>query len=256
MKQKLITKLTMGAALIVLSMATALAPMSAAYALTCETSTGTATPHDTDFNDSNALNVGSKFTVQGAPYVTAVTFYKSVSASDTGVVHLGTVGGSSIASEPFSFTPSGTGNFRTVFFDSPVPVQSGVDYMVWVHLSGGHYAVDPSGEPNSFANRDFTGSPAIVTIPQGNSGYYKYTSDDTQTPDTATGSNYWVLPRVGDDTAPSDGSSLSVTDTAAGASLAFTGPAADSNGTYSTAPAALELFRTNGMTEELMQTIP
>ena len=257
MQQKLISRLRTGLAVLAL---VAVSPMlyagQAAAIAFCPTDLNysSITPNNTNYPDSGYVSVGTKFIVRGAPQVTGVKFYDSKNQGSTLQVHFGTVGGSSLASKTFNSPSESPPGWRTVAFDDPVDTQEGVDYIVWVSMPNGHYAVDTGGSDNGFGERSFGDAESPFYIAQGESGYYKYTSTDSDVPDNAVDHNYWVGPIVDDEVAPDDVTSLDATDDAAGPEVTWDDQAFDSNSTYADGGTAIQtnIYRTTGMTTTLI----
>lgn len=191
------------------------------------------TPHNTNYNDSDAVNVGVKFEVRGAPFVSGVKFYKGTDNTGTHVAHLYNVTTSTeLASEEFTGETS-TG-WQTVSFDSNIQVRDDHSYMVWVSMPNGHYAADGTFAGGSnyfgpFGHGQYGNAEDVVIIPAGNSGMYSYTSDHTTVPSNATSNNYWVSPVVSDTTAPQVNSGYSSSNSNAGRTLSWSTTGKDTN---------------------------
>lgn len=212
-------------------------------------------PYSGNYNDSNAVNVGVKFNVNGAPHVTGVKFYKSLDNTGTHVAHLREAGGTvDLASA--TFTSETSFGWQTVYFDTPVPVKPGWDtqYVVWVSMPNGHYAVDGVDAGGTLHFNQPTSSVAFgdryrdaVYIRSGESGLYSYTSDHTVMPTNAVTNNYWVSPIIDDSIAPGNVTGLTATDDQAGPLVEWTGSATDQNAATSTAPIVrTDFIRTEG----------
>lgn len=171
------------------------------------------TPYNTSVGDTDAINVGVKFEVRGAPYAQGVKFYKTSANTGTHIAHLYDVTTSTdLASEEFT-SETGSG-WQSVNFDSNVQMRDDHTYMVWVSMPNGNYAADSAyaGGNNHFGEGGFApfgNSEDVVRIPQGNQGVYTYTSDHTAVPGNANIANYWVSPVVGDSTNPGNNSGYS-----------------------------------------------
>lgn len=199
------------------------------------------TPNITNYNDSNAINAGVKFTVSGSPTITGVKFYKGVDNTGTHVAHLyDATTSTDLASATFSSETSS--GWQSVNFSSPVPVTSTHNYIAWVSMPNGHYAVDSigTGGSNNFetvANSghgpfsEFNG--ALEVSAGTNSGVYSYTSNHATTPSNGTNNNYWVSPVLLDETDPQNNSGVDATDAAAGPAITWSSAGHDTNGTYS-----------------------
>jgi Domain of unknown function (DUF4082) len=190
------------------------------------------TPYTTDYSaDSNAVNVGVKFKVNGAPYVQGVKFYKGSGNTGTHIAHLYDVTTSTdLASE--EYTSETSSGWQSVDFDSSVAVNSAHDYTVWVSMPNGNYAVDggPGGSNTFDDHGQFGANDDVVYLPGGNStGTWEYTSDDTTVPTHSTGNNYWVSPVVGDVITPTNPSSLSGTAATAGHTISWSTAGRDTN---------------------------
>lgn len=205
------------------------------------------TPYETNYNDTAAVNVGVKFNVRGAPYVNGVKFYKGVDNTGTHVAHLYDVTTSTdLASATYSGESSS--GWQSVSFSSPVAVDGSHDYMVWVSMPNGHYAVDgATGGTNDFYLHGFGGSEDVVTIPQGSSGTYVYSSSDSAVPSGSNTLNYWISPVVGDSTTPTNPSGLSGSSSSAGHTISWTTAGHDTNSATSTAtPIKYQVQRQQG----------
>lgn len=195
------------------------------------------TPYTADYStDANAINAGVKFKVNGAPYVQGVSFYKGSGNTGVHVAHLYDMTTSTdLASE--TYTSETTSGWQSVDFSSVVQVNDAHNYMVWVSMPNGNYAVDGApGGSNSFDEHgQFGASDDVVYLPGGSStGVYAYSSDDTAVPNSTTGNNLWVSPIVADATAPNNNSGLSASDATAGPTLTWSGMGYDTNSATST----------------------
>ena len=215
------------------------------------------TPNITNFSDSNAINAGVKFNVGGSPTITGVKFYKGIDNTGTHVAHLyDATTSTDLASATFS-SETGSG-WQSVNFSSAIPVTSTHNYVVWVSMPNGHYAVDSTGtggnnnleSVSNGGHGPFT-HPALEVSAGTNSGVYSYTSDHTATPSNGTNNNYWVSPVLFDETAPQNNSGVDATDAAAGPAITWSSAGHDTNGTYSDGSLrATYIERTHGMTND------
>ena len=257
MKRIIKSSLTAMAALAVAVGAMATSSTTAVRALSsCPTDLlSSFTPHDTNYNDAAAVNVGAKFKVHGAPFVHGVKFYKGTNNTGTHVAHLRDVTTSTdLALATYSSETSS--GWQTVDFSSNIAVSDSDTYMVWVSMPNGHYAVDGgyAGGPNSFGLRGFGTSEDVAYMESGSNGVYEYTSTHSTVPTNAVTSNYWVSPVVGDSTAPGSNSGFSASDATAGPNLTWSGIGRDTNSVTSSAnPVNTLITRTS--TEEGTVTI-
>lgn len=190
------------------------------------------TPFTTDYSaDTAAINAGAKFKVNGAPYVQGVKFYKGSGNTGIHTAHLYDITASTDLASA-EYTDETSSGWQSVDFESPVQVQNTHDYMVWVQMPNGNYAVDGApGGSNSFDDHgQFGASDDVVYMPGGTgTGVYSYSSDDTTVPSNTTGNNFWVSPEVGDVTNPTNPSSLSGSSAAAGHTLTWSTAGRDTN---------------------------
>ncbi|HUS26471.1 MAG TPA: DUF4082 domain-containing protein [Nevskiaceae bacterium] len=183
---------------------------------------GSLTPYETNFNDSGPVNIGVKFNVRTAPSVSGVKFYKGVDNTGTHTAYLRDITASStLASQTFSSETSS--GWQEVNFSSSVAVDPTHDYMVWVSMPNGHYAVDTgSNGTHSFVFEGMGNSEDVSYIGSGSSSVYTYSSTASDVPSNTSNSNYWVTPVVDDATNPSANSSMSGTDETEGPNLSWT----------------------------------
>jgi len=188
-------------------------------------------PHVTSVSDSDPINVGVKFQVKGAPYVSGVKFYKGTGNTGTHVAHLYDV--------TATYTSETSSGWQTVDFSSEVQVRDDHNYIVWVSMPNGHYAADSPmvGGDNYFGTmygHGFGNSEDVVTISQGDNGVYGYTSDDSVVPGSSYAANYWVSPVVGDGTTPQNSSGYSSSAALSGRTLSWSTTGKDTNSATST----------------------
>ena len=147
----------------------------------------TATPAHPADPDSNAVEVGVKFTSDVNGLLMGVRFYKSSTNTGTHIGNLWSSTGTLLATATFSNeTASG---WQQVNFTSPVAIIAGTVYAASYHCTVGHYA----GDNNYFANAGFDNPPlhALRNGVSGGNGVYVYGASAFPT-NSLQSSNYWV----------------------------------------------------------------
>ncbi|GIH12932.1 DUF4082 domain-containing protein [Rugosimonospora africana] len=134
--------------------------------------------------DTNATEVGVKFTPSVNGSVVGVRFYKGDGNTGPHTGSLWTGTGVLLARVTFG-SETGTG-WQTAHFDTPVSVSAGSTYVVSYYAPFGHYAADA----NAFGSPLVSGA---LTAPSGGNGVYRYGSDAFPS-SSYQSSNYWVDP--------------------------------------------------------------
>ncbi|MBI2826642.1 MAG: DUF4082 domain-containing protein, partial [Planctomycetia bacterium] len=156
------------------------------------------TPSTLDSKDTNATEVGVKFTADADGFITGLRFYKSAANSGTHVGHLWTSAGQLLATA--TFTGETASGWQQVSFSNPVAITAGTTYVASYYAPKGHFSV----------NRNYFGSPftnGLLHAPT-NAGVFKYGAASAFPTQTYQSSNYWIdidfkLPLVPDTTPPS-----------------------------------------------------
>ena len=148
---------------------------------------GAATPRNPSEPDSQAVEVGVKFTADVAGSITGIRFYKDSTNTGIHVGNLWTAGGTLLASATFGDeTPSG---WQQVNFATPVAIQPDTVYVASYHTDVGHYAEDD----NYFTSGVNSGPlHALADGASGLNGVYAYGSTSTFPNNGDQASNYWV----------------------------------------------------------------
>jgi len=157
----------------------------------------TATPTHSNSGDSNAVELGVKFTPQVSGTATGVRFYKDATNTGTHVGHLWSTTGSQLAS--VTFTGETASGWQTANFAAPVQLTAGTTYVVSYYAPVGDYSYDSanSSDPGSLATT-YTSTSGDLVAPSsasaGGNGVYMYTSSSSGAFPTNTygSSNYWV----------------------------------------------------------------
>ncbi|HEV3484160.1 MAG TPA: N,N-dimethylformamidase beta subunit family domain-containing protein, partial [Vicinamibacterales bacterium] len=145
-------------------------------------------PREADSRDTNAVEVGVKFTADINGFITALRFYKSAANTGTHVGNLWTVGGQRLATVTFaSETASGWQEAR---LDSPVQVFAGTTYIASYHAPLGHYARDLNYFQLTGANNEPLHSPVSRTTDRN--GVFVYSPVSTFPSEHFEATNYWV----------------------------------------------------------------
>ena len=117
---------------------------TAAAAVTTTTSSlwsTSVTPAIVDSGDTQAAEVGIKFTPNTSGFITGVRYYKSAANTGTHTGSLWTAGGQLLATA--TFTGEGTSGWQTVLFSNPVPVTAGTTYVASYHTNAGPLRGEP-----------------------------------------------------------------------------------------------------------------
>ncbi|MFJ7271010.1 DUF4082 domain-containing protein [Streptomyces sp. NPDC099050] len=141
-------------------------------------------------DDTNSVELGTRFQSSVAGYVTGITFYKGPGNTGTHTGSLWTASGTLLATGTFgSETLSG---WQQLHFATPVAVTANTAYVASYHAPNGKYSVD--GGYFGAAHRSYPlVAPADGGAGNGN-GLYKYGAA-TVFPNNTFGSvNYWVGP--------------------------------------------------------------
>jgi hypothetical protein len=146
----------------------------------------TSTPTTVDSGDTQAVELGVKFTSDVDGWVNGVRFYKSAANTGTHLGRLWTISGTQLATATFT-NESGSG-WQQVNFSAPVAVTTGTTYVVSYFAPNGHYSVTGGGFNSSVDNPPLH-APDRVTA-SGN-GVYSYGTGGFPN-ETYNGSNYWV----------------------------------------------------------------
>lgn len=150
-------------------------------------STVPSTPSVTD--DTNSVELGTRFQSAANGYVTGITFYKGPGNTGTHTGSLWSASGTLLATGTFgSETLSG---WQQLHFTTPVPITAGTSYVASYHAPNGKYAVD--GGYFTAAHRSY---PLVAPADGsgGANGLYKYGASAAFPTNTFGSVNYWVGP--------------------------------------------------------------
>ncbi len=144
-------------------------------------------PSVPDANDGLAIEVGVKFRVTQAGYITGVRFYKSAANTGTHTGHLWGSTGTQLAEAIFvGETSSG---WQEVLFTNPVAVTTGITYVASYFSSAGNYSYTNPYFSSAIVNGPLR---ALANGEDGGNGIYIYTATSAFPTVTFQSSNYWV----------------------------------------------------------------
>jgi hypothetical protein len=141
-----------------------------------------ATPGTIDSGDTQAVELGVRFSSTTAGYITGIRFYKAAANSGTHIGNLWSSSGQLLATG--TFTGETTSGWQTLTFASPVAVTAGTTYVASYHTTSGHYAFN-----RNYFNSQFTSGNLRVPA---NGGVYRYGTASAFPSSSYQGSNYWV----------------------------------------------------------------
>jgi hypothetical protein len=143
---------------------------------------GSTTPSVVDSGDTDALELGVRFTADTNGTITGIRFYKSAANTGTHTGSLWTSGGQLLATA--TFTGETASGWQQVNFASPVAITAGTTYVASYYLPVGRYSVN-----RSYFNSAFTSGALHVPV---NGGVYRYGSTSAFPSSSYEGSNYWI----------------------------------------------------------------
>src|SRR4029077_12218368 len=138
-------------------------------------------------NDSNAVEVGTKFSADVDGQITGFKFYKGTTNTGLHTGHLWTSGGLLLATA--TFTNETAFGWQEVTLDTPVAVTAYTTYIVSYHAPNGNYAFNSQYFTTGYDNAPLH-SPA--SDPSGGNGIYSYGQSGTFPTSTFNRTNYWV----------------------------------------------------------------
>lgn len=139
----------------------------------------TATPANTNWPDSAAVQLGVRFTSSVAGTLTGIRIYKGTADTGTHTAYLWAADGTKLATATFSGeTASG---WQDVYFTTPVPITAGAEYRASYYTTGLSYSVDPGALASPITNGP------LSTLATG--GVYTYSQNF---PDNKVSHNYWI----------------------------------------------------------------
>jgi hypothetical protein len=139
-------------------------------------------------SDSNAVELGVKFTTDVNGYITGLRFYKGTGNGGTHTGSIWSLGGQLLGRA--TFTNETTTGWQQVTFTTPVAVTAGTVYVASYHAPQGRYALSSGYFTNSGVE-----SGALNFLRDGVSGgngVYTYTASPGYPSNSWNASNYWV----------------------------------------------------------------
>src|SRR5438093_1604564 len=122
-------------------------------------------PLNVDSGDTNAVEVGVRFSSDVDGFITGVRFYKSGSNTGTHIGNLWTSAGTLLASATFT-AETGAG-WQRVTFGAPVSITANTTYVASYHTNVGHYAAEVGYFATSGVNAAPLHAPAAGTTGNG-----------------------------------------------------------------------------------------
>jgi hypothetical protein len=146
------------------------------------------TPAVASVNDTNAVELGVKFTSDTAGYITGLRFYKGSLNTGTHVAHLWTSSGTLLATATFS-GETGSG-WQQVNFASPIAIAANTVYVASYYAPVGGY----SANSGYFASSGADDAPlhALANGVNGGNGVYVYGAGGGFPTNSYNSTNYWV----------------------------------------------------------------
>jgi hypothetical protein len=146
------------------------------------------------FDDTQPVEVGTRFTASAAGRVVGVRFYKGPGNGGTHVGHLWTATGRQLAE--VTFTGETGSGWQTASFATPVDVAPGTGYVVSYHAPAGRYAADAG-----YFRTAHRSGPLTAPV---NAGVFSYGARSTFPVHAFGATNYWVdvTASIDDDTGP------------------------------------------------------
>ncbi len=158
----------------------------------CSIWNSSVTPTTTSSTDSNAYELGMRFTSDASGYITGVRFYKGSQNTGAHYAHLWDNAGNKLA-EGLFLNESASG-WQTMTFNTPVRVNANTTYVVSYHTDVGHYAVDrpyfTSANSSAYNNAPLH----ALTDGQGGSNGVYFVGGIGFPNSSYNSSNYWVDP--------------------------------------------------------------
>ena len=144
-------------------------------------------PATPDEADSNAVEVGVKFTSTTSGLITGIRFYKGSTNTGTHVGDLWTASGTLLASA--TFTNETASGWQQVNFSTPVSITAGTTYVASYHTNTGNYA----DTPYYFTTYDGQTAGSLNAPGDSLNGVLAYGASSTfPSTASATGDNFWV----------------------------------------------------------------
>jgi hypothetical protein len=138
-------------------------------------------------NDTNAVELGVKFTADANGQITGLRFYKGPSNTGTHVADLWSSTGTLLATA--TFTNETASGWQQVDFSAPVSITAGTTYIASYHTNVGEYSADPGLFATALTNGSLT---APSSSASGGNGVYAYGSSSLFPTNTYNSTSYGV----------------------------------------------------------------
>jgi hypothetical protein len=146
----------------------------------------TAQPLNPASTNTEAIEVGMKFTSRMAGYVTGVRFFKGSTNKGTHVGNLWSATGTRLAE--VTFTGETKSGWQLAYFASPIAIAANTKYMISYHAPQGHNAADNGAFTAAVNNAPLHVLADRQSVPNG-----AYVYGSSAFPATgASATNYWV----------------------------------------------------------------
>jgi len=137
----------------------------------------------TTHTDTNAVEVGVKFTATTPGTINGIRFYKTSLNTGTHIGSLWTSAGVLLAQA--TFTGETATGWQQVLFGTPVTITPGTTYIASYFAPVGRYARNASFFTTAYAR-------GPLTAPSGTNGVFRYTAVPAFPSNSSMSSNYWV----------------------------------------------------------------
>jgi len=174
-------------------------------------------PGTVDGGDSNAVELGVKFTTSFAGAATGVRFYKAPTNTGTHIGSLWTTGGTRLAQ--VTFTGESASGWQHATFSSPVTLTPGTTYVVSYYAPSGHYSVG-----SSFNTAVSNGALQALSNATSQNGVYAYGPASAFPSGSFGASNYGVDVLFEAASPPGTVTGVSATAGAAAATVSWSAP--------------------------------
>ncbi|MGN6750965.1 MAG: DUF4082 domain-containing protein, partial [Intrasporangium sp.] len=186
----------------------------------CTLWTPSTVPTTLDQGDTNADELGVKFTSDVSGLVTGIRFYKSTANTGTHIGNLWTLSGTKLATA--TFTNETASGWQQVNFATPVTIAANTVYVASYYAPAGHYSADSNYFATALDNPPLH---ALKDGANGGNGVYKYSSTSAFPNLTYNAENYYVDPVfVTGTTAPAAPTNVTATAGNASATVSWTAP--------------------------------
>jgi hypothetical protein len=146
------------------------------------------TPSVTDSGDSNAVEVGVKFSADVPGTVYGLRFYKSAANTGTHVGSLWTTSGQRLAQA--TFTNESSSGWQTVTFATPIAVSANTTYVASYFAPNGRYSYNANGFGSVGIDNGLLHAPSNAS--SAGNGVFSYAATGAFPTDSWNSTNYWV----------------------------------------------------------------